>query len=89
MYHGAIILHPHRRINHLRTVHLDFKEQIYDHGTIGLFHLLTLTSKWLRPELLEKYKYSSRTRLYFNPNHTGLFGWCSTGGGGVFSTYTL
>ena len=66
MYHGTIILRPHRRIKHLRTVHSDFKEQITicDHGTIGLFHLLTLTSKWVRPVLPEKYRYSLHTRLY-------------------------
>ena len=62
----SVILHPYRRIKHLRKVHSDFKEQITicDHGKIGLFHLPTLTSKWIRPELLEKYKYSLHTRLY-------------------------
>ena len=57
---------PHRRIKHLRTFHADFKKQITicNHGTIGLFHLLTLTSKWIRPMLLKKYKYSLNTRLY-------------------------
>ena len=63
MYHGAIILLPHRRIKHLRTVYPDSKEQItiWDHSTIGLFHLLTLTLKWVRQVLLEKYKYFLHT----------------------------
>ena len=67
MYHGIIILRPHRRIKPLHTVRSDFKEQITtcDHDTIGLFPLLTLTSKWTRAVLLEKCKYSLHTRLYF------------------------
>ena len=60
MYHGAIIMHPHKWIKHLHTVRSEFKKQIKicDHGTVGSFHLLTLTWNWVRTVLLEKYKYS-------------------------------
>ena len=57
MYQALIILHLHSLIKHLDTARPDFKEQItiYDHDTIGSFHLLTVTLKWVRIVLLEKY----------------------------------
>ena len=60
------ILQLHNLIEHLHAVRSNFKEQntICDDDTICSFHLLTMTLKWARTVLLEKYKYPSHTRPY-------------------------